>query len=118
MGLDRAPIEFQTFYFFHVWLDPPKQDTLEKDNIQPPSPTKDSQKIPVEEETDPKEAWIISDIKPSIANSVTLLMMIGKVLIIFLFPNPNILSEKKLLPLSVLFASIVYFTIAASFYFE
>ena len=23
MGLDRAPIEFQTFYFFHVWLDPP-----------------------------------------------------------------------------------------------
>ena len=22
MGLDRAPIEFQTFYFFHVWLDP------------------------------------------------------------------------------------------------
>ena len=23
MGLDRAPIEFQTFYFSHVWLDPP-----------------------------------------------------------------------------------------------
>ena len=23
MGLDRAPIEFQTFYFFHVWLVPP-----------------------------------------------------------------------------------------------
>ena len=23
MGLDRAPIEFQTFYFLHVWLDPP-----------------------------------------------------------------------------------------------
>ena len=26
MGLDRAPIEFQTFYFFHVWLDPPNAD--------------------------------------------------------------------------------------------
>ena len=24
MGLDRAPIEFQTFYFSHVWLVPPK----------------------------------------------------------------------------------------------
>ena len=24
MGLDRAPIEFQTFCFFHVWLDPPR----------------------------------------------------------------------------------------------
>ena len=23
MGLDRAPIEFQTFYFSHVWLVPP-----------------------------------------------------------------------------------------------
>ena len=27
-------------------------------------------------------------------------------------------SEKKVLPLTVLFASIVYFAIAASFYFE
>ena len=27
MGLDRAPIEFQTFYFFHVWLDPPNHHT-------------------------------------------------------------------------------------------
>ena len=23
MGLDRAPIDFQTFYFSHVLLDPP-----------------------------------------------------------------------------------------------
>ena len=23
MGLDWSPIEFQTFYFSHVWLDPP-----------------------------------------------------------------------------------------------
>ena len=23
MALDRAPIEFQTFYFSHVWLVPP-----------------------------------------------------------------------------------------------
>ena len=29
MGLDRAPIEFQTFYFFHVWLDPPTGGSLD-----------------------------------------------------------------------------------------
>ena len=28
MGLDRAPIEFQTIYFFHVWLDPPNVEYL------------------------------------------------------------------------------------------
>ena len=35
MGLDRAPIEFQTFYFFHVWLVPPNvyQNILEKVEI-------------------------------------------------------------------------------------
>ena len=27
MELDRAPIEFQTFYFSHVWLVPPKSHT-------------------------------------------------------------------------------------------
>ena len=30
MGLDRAPIEFQTFCFFHVWLDPPNAAFLRK----------------------------------------------------------------------------------------
>ena len=30
MGLDRAPIEFKTFYFFHVWLEPPKQHLYDK----------------------------------------------------------------------------------------
>ena len=100
------------------YLKEEEQDTLEKENIQPPTPTKDSQKVSQEDEANPKEAWTISEIKPSKANSVTLLTMIGNVLIIFLFPNPNIFSEKKLLPLSVLFASIVYFAIAASFYFE
>ena len=28
MGLERAPIEFQTFCFFHVWLDPPTDHLL------------------------------------------------------------------------------------------
>ena len=32
MGLDRAPIEFQTFYFFHVWLDPPIAQHRFRDN--------------------------------------------------------------------------------------
>ena len=27
MGLDRAPIEFQTFYFFHVLVVPPSPHT-------------------------------------------------------------------------------------------
>ena len=31
MGLDRAPIEFQTFYFFHVWLDPPNLRVVQND---------------------------------------------------------------------------------------
>ena len=28
MGLDRAPIEFQTFYFSHVCVTPPNQQGL------------------------------------------------------------------------------------------
>ena len=30
MRSDRAPIEFQTFYFFHVWLDPPNSAVMHK----------------------------------------------------------------------------------------
>merc|ERR1712218_46985 len=40
-----------------------EQDTLEKDSIQPPTPTKDNQKASMEDETNPKEAWTISEIK-------------------------------------------------------
>ena len=32
MGLDRTPIEFQTFYFFHVWLDPPNVGIKPRDH--------------------------------------------------------------------------------------
>ena len=30
MGLDRAPIEFQTFYFSHLWLVPPRESYMKK----------------------------------------------------------------------------------------
>ena len=33
MGLDRAPNEFQTFYFFHVWLDTPSGDDGDDDDV-------------------------------------------------------------------------------------
>ena len=36
----------------------------------------------------------------------------------YLNVNQSVLSEKKVMPMIVLFASIVYFAIAASFYFE
>ena len=58
------------------YLKEEEQDTLEKEDIQPP--TKDNQKVSMEDETNPKEAWTISEIKLSKANSVTLLTMIGK----------------------------------------
>ena len=61
------------------YLKEDEQDTLEKDNIQPPTPTKDNPNVSVEDETNPKEAWTISEIKPSKTYSLTMLTMIGKV---------------------------------------
>ena len=89
----------------------------EKDQIIQPVTTKDSSKVNMENDSTLKEAWMMSEMKPSKAGSLSMLTMIGKVLLLnnFLFIA---LSEKKVLPLTVLFASIVYFAIAASFYFD
>ena len=56
---------------------------MEKENIQPPTLTIDSQKVSVADEANPKEAWTISEIKPSKADSVTFLTIIGKILLTF-----------------------------------
>ena len=71
-----------------------------------------------EEETIPREAWTVSEKKLSKAGSLKMLTMIGNILVRFLVLNRIIISEKRLLPLTVFFVSIVYFAIAASFYFE
>ena len=92
---------------------------LEKDQIQQPVATKDNSKVDVEGVSTQKEAWTMSEMKPSKAGSLTMLSMLGKVLIRFLISYRNdFFVEKRVLPLSVLFASIVYFAIAARFYFE
>ena len=72
----------------------------------------------MEEETIPREAWTVSENKLSKAGSLKMLTMIGNILVRFLVLNRIIISEKRLLPLTVFFFSIVYFAIAASFYFE
>ena len=54
---------------------------LEKDQIQQHASTKDNSKADVEDDSTPKEAWTMSEMKPSKAGSLTMLTMIGKVLI-------------------------------------
>ena len=92
--------------------------TITQDITQEPLATKDGSKIKVEDGTNPKEAWTFSEIKLLKAGSLTMLTMTGNILISFLISYRTALSEKKVLPLTVLIASIVYFAIAASFYFE
>ena len=53
---------------------------LEKDQIIQPVTTKDSSKVDVEDDSTPKEAWTMSEIKLSKAGSLTMLTMIGEVL--------------------------------------
>ena len=96
-----------------------KNSTLENDLIQQPEVANDKLKVDIEDDATTKEAWIISEFKPSKADSLTMLAIIGKVPKILSICNRDVfVSEKKVLPLTVLFASIGYFAIAASFYFE
>ena len=52
--------------------------TLEKDTILQRAAIKESSTVNMEDDTNPREAWAISQIKPSKANSYTMLTMIGK----------------------------------------
>ena len=90
--------------------------SLENDQMIQPAATKDNSKVDVEDDS-PKEVWTMSEMKPSKAGSLTMLTMIGKFSHMITNFLHIALSEKKVLPLTVLFASIVYFAIAASFYF-
>ena len=64
--------------------------------------TKDNQEVK-------KAAWKVTP---------TVLSLIGKFLHILLFPNKNLFSEKKVMPMIVLSASVLYFVIAAMFFSE
>ena len=100
------------------YLREEEQDCVEDDDIQQQATTEENPEITIEDETKPTEAWASSQKRSSKVSTVTLLSIIGKVNTKFLILTRNALAEKKVLPLSVLFASIVYFAIAASFYFE
>ena len=58
-----------------------EQDAPENDDIQQATPTQESPEIEEMDDSNSKEAWTISEMKPSKACSLTMLTMIGKVLI-------------------------------------
>ena len=94
-----------------------ENQTPEKDDIQGTVQTEDNSHVELEDGIEPKEAWTITQKKLAKASPLTMLMTIGKAYK-YLILNQSVLSEKKVMPMIVLFASIVYFAIAASFYFE
>ena len=53
------------------------KEILEKDPIIQPVTTKDTSKVDVKDDS-PKEAWIMSEMKPSKNGSLSMLTMIGK----------------------------------------
>ena len=57
------------------------EKSVENDDIQQPTQTKDNLHIKLEESTVSKEAWTISKITPSRAGSLTMLAYIGIALI-------------------------------------
>ena len=74
-------------------------------------PTKDNQEVK-------KAAWKVTPKRQSKISSLTVLSLIGKFLHLYLFPYKSLLSEKKVMPMIVLSASVLYFAIAAMFYSE
>ena len=64
-----------------------KNSTLENDLIQQPEVANDKLKVDIEDDATTKEAGIISEFKPSKADSLTMLAMIGKVPIILSICN-------------------------------
>ena len=55
-----------------------ENETSEKDDIQCAVRTNDNPDVELEERIEPKEAWIITQIKQSEASPLAILMMIGK----------------------------------------
>ena len=56
---------------------------LEREQIQQPEATKDNSKVNMEVDSTPREAWTISEIRLSKADSLTVLNMIGMVFVRF-----------------------------------
>ena len=56
---------------------------LERDQIQQPEATKDNSKVNMEVDSTPREAWTISEIRLSKADSLTVLNMIGTAFVRF-----------------------------------
>ena len=78
----------------------------------------EKQKVKVKKDEKPLTAWAwtISQIEYSRAFSLTVLTMIGEYFFkIYIFYS-EIFTERKMMPLIVLFASVVYFAIAAYFF--
>ena len=69
------------------------------------------------EEPSTKEAWKLPEENRLITVTVPMLMVIGRLKFPFNLKNCNF-AEKKVMPLVVLGAFIVYFGIAAIFYFD
>ena len=59
------------------------QDTLGKDDIQPPTLAKDNIKVTLRDETDPNEACTLPKSELTIASSTTVLAIIGEIYIKF-----------------------------------
>ena len=68
---------------------------LERDQIQQPEATKDNSKVNMEVDSTPREAWTISEIRLSKADSLTVLNMIGTVFVRFKIYYRNNFQRRK-----------------------
>ena len=109
-----VPFAQVVFLTIKEYLREDEKVSLENDDIQPTTPD-----ITLEDESNPKEARMSSLKELLKAGSITMLTMIGgKILTKFKILFSGSLFREKVVPLIALFATTVYFAIAASFYFE
>ena len=76
--------------------------------------------IQLEDEAKPKEVWTMAKMNRSKTSFMAMLAVIGRFVMLrnLDLTKINSLSEKKVMPMIVLFAFFIYFGIAATFYFE
>ena len=65
-----------------------------------------------------REAWTLGQPYRTKSSFVSKLLVIGEYLINIDLTKLYLLPEKRVVPLTVLFAFFIYFGVAASFYFE
>ena len=90
--------------------------SLEKEEFETIKPAKDDE----EDEPKPKKAWVMWSIKDRSKNPIPVLTMIGKILRFktLMLTVDIIFAEKRVMPLTMVLASLIYFGVAASFYFQ